>query len=87
MTNDVLPEKGGKRMIVQNKQLLNQAKGGIRLGVYVPTYEEDRPLQSELVAVYDSWRLEQNRSATTCQAFVTVYDLFFLPNLMADIYT
>lgn len=86
MTNEVLLEKCGKRILVQNKQLLNPKKGGVALGLYVPSYEEDLSLQDELVAVYDSWRLERNRTATT-QAFITVYDPFSLPDLMTYIYT
>ena len=86
MTNDVLLERSGKRMVVQNRQLLDPAKGGTTLGLYVPSHEDDLGLQRELVSIYDAWRLERNRSSTP-QAFITVYDPFSLPDLMTYIYT
>ncbi|KAL1967179.1 hypothetical protein VTN77DRAFT_3470 [Rasamsonia byssochlamydoides] len=86
MTNPVLLEQTGKRIVTQNKQLLNSSKGGITLGVYIPSQGEDPELQRELVGVYDAWREERNRTATT-QAFITVYDPFSLPQLMTYIYT
>ncbi|CAL5867864.1 uncharacterized protein PFLUO_LOCUS2085 [Penicillium psychrofluorescens] len=86
-TNDVLLEQGGKRITVQNRQLLHQHKGGITLGVYSPaTHGTDTELQTVLVAIYDAWRAERNRSATP-QAFITVYELFALPSLMTFVYT
>lgn len=86
LTNDVLLERSGKRIIVQNRQLLDPSKGGITLGLYVPSHEDDLGLQRELVAIYDAWRLERNRSSSA-QAFITVYDPFSLPDLMTYIYT
>ncbi|KAJ5818163.1 hypothetical protein N7474_003754 [Penicillium riverlandense] len=86
-TNDVLLERGGKRITVQNRQLLHRHKGGITLRVYSPaTHGTDTELQSALVAIYDAWRAERNRSATP-QAFITVYELFALPSLMTFVYT
>ncbi|PLB49825.1 hypothetical protein P170DRAFT_456319 [Aspergillus steynii IBT 23096] len=73
-TNDVLLERSSKRVIVQNRQLLNPQKGGITLGVYVPASGEDARFQSELIA-------------TTSQAFITVYNPFDFPKLMTFIYT
>jgi hypothetical protein len=86
ITNPVLLEQTGKRIVTQNKQLLNDSKGGITLGVYIPSQGEDPELQRELVSIYDAWRDERNRSATP-QAFITVYDPFSLPQLMTYIYT
>src|SRR5699024_10171436 len=86
LTNDVLLERSGKRIIVQNRQLLDPSKGGITLGLYVPSHEDDLGLQRELVAIYDAWRLERNRS-TSAQPFITVYDPFSLPDRMTYIYT
>ncbi|KAF5865004.1 hypothetical protein ETB97_005569 [Aspergillus alliaceus] len=87
MTNDVLMERGGKRIIVQNKQLLNPDKGGITLGVYAPEYGADPSLQGELTAIYESWRHQRNQAAAAAQAFITVYNPFDFPNLMIYIYT
>ncbi|KAE8418689.1 hypothetical protein BDV36DRAFT_253413 [Aspergillus pseudocaelatus] len=87
MTNDVLMERSGKRIIVQNKQLLNPDKGGITLGVYAPAYGADPSLQSELMGIYESWRHHRNQAAAAAQAFITVYNPFDFPNLMIYIYT
>jgi hypothetical protein len=86
-TNEVLLERSGKRIAVQNRQLLNQAKGGVSLGVYAPAvHGTDVQLQSELVGIYDAWRAERNTSAGP-QAFITVYDPFALPALMTFVYS
>ncbi|KAE8341667.1 hypothetical protein BDV24DRAFT_131830 [Aspergillus arachidicola] len=87
MTNDVLMERSGKRIIVQNKQLLNPDKGGITLGAYAPANGADPSLQSELMGIYESWRHQRNQAAATAQAFITVYNPFDFPNLMIYIYT
>ncbi|OJJ46075.1 hypothetical protein ASPZODRAFT_133053 [Penicilliopsis zonata CBS 506.65] len=91
MTNEVLLEKAGKRIIVQNKQLLNPNKGGTTLSVYVPADEPNEELQRELTAMYDAWRVERNDASNSTsaasQAFVTVFDPFSLPDLMTYIYT
>ncbi|GIC89630.1 uncharacterized protein Aud_006052 [Aspergillus udagawae] len=86
MTNDVLNERAGKRIIVQSKQLLNPSKANISLGLYVPAQGEDLDVQRELVRVYDSWREKRNRAAGA-KAFITVYDPFSMPALMMYIYT
>ncbi|KAJ5936698.1 hypothetical protein N7466_003148 [Penicillium verhagenii] len=86
-TNEVLLERSGKRIAVQNRQLLNPQKGGVTLGLYVPAmHGTDTQLQSELVAIYDAWRAERNHS-TGPQAFITVYDPFALPNLMTFVHS
>lgn len=86
-TNEVLLERSGKRIAVQNRQLLNSAKGGVTLGVYAPAvHGTDAQLQSELVGIYDAWRAERNTSAGP-QAFITVYDPFALPALMTFVYS
>jgi hypothetical protein len=86
-TNEVLLERSGKRIAVQNRQLLNRAKGGVTLGVYAPAvHGTDAQLQSELVGIYDAWRAARNTSAGP-QAFITVYDPFALPALMTFVYS
>ncbi|OQE23045.1 hypothetical protein PENSTE_c009G06570 [Penicillium steckii] len=86
-TNEVLQEKSGKRILVQNKQLLHPDKGGITLGLYSPsTHGNNTELESDLVAVYEAWRAERNDSTST-QAFITVYDPFALPSLMTFVYS
>ncbi|RLM00881.1 hypothetical protein CFD26_106876 [Aspergillus turcosus] len=86
MTNDVLNERAGKRIIVQSKQLLNPSKGNVSLGLYLPAQGEDPDVQRELVRVYDSWREERDRGAGA-KAFITVYDPFSMPGMMMYIYT
>ncbi|KAJ5622397.1 hypothetical protein N7528_005629 [Penicillium herquei] len=86
-TNEVLLEKSGKRIAVQNRQLLHPQKGGITLGLYVPAiHGTDNELEKDLVAIYDAWRAERNTS-TGPQAFITVYDPFALPALMTFVYS
>lgn len=86
-SNEVLHEQSGKRITVQNRQLLRPDKGGITLGVYAPAiHGTNADLESDLVAVYDSWREERNDS-TGPQAFITVYDPFALPSLMTFVYS
>ncbi|GFG09181.1 hypothetical protein IFM61392_05752 [Aspergillus lentulus] len=86
MTNDVLNERAGKRIIVQSKQLLNPSKGNVSLGLYVPAQGEHLDMQRELLRVYDSWREKRNRVAGA-KAFITVYDPFSMPGMMIYIYT
>ncbi|RAL12579.1 uncharacterized protein BO97DRAFT_443164, partial [Aspergillus homomorphus CBS 101889] len=80
-TNAVLLEQSGKRIVMQNKQLLNPSKGGITLDVYVPPERsssssvsvstEGEPssssedLQSQLHAIYTNWCDHRNTTATT----------------------
>lgn len=86
-TNDVLLERSGKRITVQNRQLLNRAKGGVSLGVYAPAaHGTDAQLEADLVGIYDAWRAERNTTAGP-QAFITVYDPFALPALMTFVYS
>lgn len=86
-TNEVLLERGGKRIAVQNRQLLHPHKGGVTLGVYAPiVHGTDTQLQADLVAIYEAWRAERNNSSGA-QAFITVYDPFALPDLMTFVFS
>lgn len=85
--NDVLMERRGKRIITQNRQLLDPKKGNVSLGVYIPSIRTDPILQRELTDVYDSWRhLRSETARGKSQAFITIYDPFCLPDLMTFIY-
>lgn len=87
MTNEVIHETGGKRILTQNRQLLNSTKGGITLDIYAPSlHGTDCKLQAQLIAIYDSWRVARNTSGKL-QAFITEYDPFLMPSLMTYIYT
>jgi lysylphosphatidylglycerol synthetase-like protein (DUF2156 family) len=79
--NDILLETSGKRMAAQNRQLL---RNGVTLGVYCPHDGRQPGLQEDLVGVYKTWREDRNQRA--CQAYITVYDPFSLPNIMIFIY-
>ncbi|GFF37912.1 hypothetical protein IFM46972_05370 [Aspergillus udagawae] len=86
LTNEVILETSGKRILTQNRQLLNPSKGGITLHIYTPSLETDYELESELCAIYDEWRMARNKSGKL-QAFITEYDPFLMPSLMTYIYT
>lgn len=87
MDNEILLERHGKRIITQNKHLLDPQKGGISLGIYIPSVRTDPILQRELMEVYDSWRHMRSETARgKSQAFITIYDPFCLPDLMIFIY-
>ncbi|PYH84281.1 hypothetical protein BO82DRAFT_277506 [Aspergillus uvarum CBS 121591] len=84
-TNPVLLEQEGKRIILQNKQLLHPDKGGITLDIYVappqpssPSTPEDQTLQSQLSDIYKTWCHHRNTSdkQKQTQAFITTYTPF-----------
>lgn len=85
-TNEVLLGKAGKRIVTQCKQLLDPARGGITIHTYSPSLGRDTSLESELRDIYDEWRNNRNTSRDT-QAFITVFDLFAMHNLMTFLYT
>ncbi|PYH35143.1 protein ergS [Aspergillus neoniger CBS 115656] len=86
-TNTLLNESTGKRLILQNKQLLNPNKGGITLDIYIPG--SNPTLEKDLQEIYTIWRTTRNTSSTP-QAFITEYTSPFsstlLPSLMTYIY-
>ncbi|KAF7116147.1 hypothetical protein CNMCM5793_004167 [Aspergillus hiratsukae] len=86
LTNEVIHETSGKRILTQNRQLLNPSKGGITLHIYTPSLEADYELEIELCAIYDEWRMARNKSGKL-QAFITEYDPFLMPSLMTYIYS
>jgi hypothetical protein len=86
VTNLVLQEKTQKRIISQNRQLLNPEKGAITLGIYNPSVLKDMDLQAKLVGVYDAWREARNQNGDP-QAFITVFDPFAITGLMTYVYT
>ncbi|PYH46937.1 protein ergS [Aspergillus saccharolyticus JOP 1030-1] len=75
-TNPVVHEQQqmGKRILMQNRQLLNPTKGGIELDVYVPPLPSSTSpslsasqseLESNLSAIYTSWCHHRNTSQDT----------------------
>ncbi|KAL4794343.1 hypothetical protein BDV19DRAFT_197427 [Aspergillus venezuelensis] len=87
LTNEVVQETGGKRILTQSRQLLNPAKAGLILDVYTPSLQGiDYELESQLGAIYDEWRSARNNSDKP-QAFVTEYDPFLMPSIMTYIYS
>lgn len=85
-TNEILLEKEGKRIIKQNKALLDPKKGGLQVDVYVPSQREDPVLQAQLKEIYDNWCAARNASGEP-QAYMTVFEPFALPQLMIYVYT
>ncbi|CAI6085976.1 unnamed protein product [Clonostachys chloroleuca] len=78
LTNKVLRNQASKRMLSQNKQLLDPKRGGISVRLYCPSVEGvDLALEAQLQNLYDEWRSERHhKQGSTVQAFVTVYGLF-----------
>ena len=79
-TNPLLTGVGrsGKRTIQKCRQLL---KSGLTVETYDTSLDYDADIESNVTRIYDDWRALRNK-ARACQAYVTVYDLFFLPNTM-----
>jgi lysylphosphatidylglycerol synthetase-like protein (DUF2156 family) len=87
LTNSVLSETSGKRILTQCPQLLDPHKGGTTLSIYIPSLQDpDYQLETDLRAIYNDWRAARNKSRRP-QAFITEYDPFLMPNLMTYIYT
>lgn len=86
MTNKVLKEEEGKRIVKQCKQLLDPKRGGVRVNIYVPWQKQDLELQAKLMDIYQGWMKSKNTNGKP-QAYMTVFDPFALPHLMVYIYT
>ncbi|KAL7755926.1 hypothetical protein ACKLNR_014453 [Fusarium oxysporum f. sp. zingiberi] len=89
LTNKVLRNEAGKRMVTQNKQLLDPKRGGISVHLYSPSITKaESDLEDQLQKLYDDWRHQRNRKYRgSLQAFVTVYDLFSHPESTITLYT
>ncbi|KAL4987886.1 hypothetical protein BDW68DRAFT_197106 [Aspergillus falconensis] len=86
LTNEVIHETSGKRILTQNRQLLNPGKGGISLDIYTPSvHGTNYQLEWELSAIYHDWCVVRNATDKP-QAFITEYDPFLMPTLMTYIY-
>jgi hypothetical protein len=79
VTNPLLTGKGGKRTVQKCRQLL---KNGLTVETYLPGLQHDFDVEDKVAQIYNDWRANRNNNRT-CQAFVTVFDLFFLPDIMA----
>ncbi|KAI8711501.1 LPG-synthase-C domain-containing protein [Fusarium sp. LHS14.1] len=89
LTNKVLRHQASKRMVSQNRMLLDPKRGGTSLKIYCPSVTGvDASLEYRLQQLYDDWRLERNNKCRKdLQAFVTVYDLFSYPASTLFLYT
>ncbi|RMJ15475.1 hypothetical protein CDV36_004869 [Fusarium kuroshium] len=89
LTNKVLRNQASKRMISQNRMLLDPKRGGTSLKVYCPSITGvDASLEYRLQQLYDDWRQERNhKCGKDLQAFVTIYDLFSYPASTLFLYT
>jgi lysylphosphatidylglycerol synthetase-like protein (DUF2156 family) len=79
VTNPLLTGRSGKRTVQKCRQLL---KNGLTVETYLPSLQHDSEVEDKVAQIYNDWRASRN-SNRTCQAFVTVFDLFFLPDIMA----
>jgi lysylphosphatidylglycerol synthetase-like protein (DUF2156 family) len=77
-TNPLLTGRSGKRTVQKCRQLL---KSGLVVETYDPSLLYDAEIEADITQIYDDWRTARNESQT-CQAYVTVYDLFFLSDIM-----
>lgn len=77
-TNPLLTGRSGKRTIQKCRQLL---KSGIAVETYDPSLQYDAGIEANITRIYDDWRAIRNESHT-CQAYVTVFDLFVLSDIM-----
>ncbi|KAM5344479.1 hypothetical protein ACJ41O_013015 [Fusarium nematophilum] len=89
LTNKVLRNQASKRMVSQNRQLLDPKRGGISVRLYCPSVEGvDPALEAQLQDLYDEWRCERHRKqGDEFQTFVTVYDLFSYRESTIFLYT
>ncbi|KAH7014729.1 hypothetical protein EDB80DRAFT_761080 [Ilyonectria destructans] len=87
LTNPVLLQTAGRRIIQQSRRLLN--KLNVTIEVYNPAVSgTDMVLQDQLTEIYDIWRETRNRQREgRLQAFITVYEIFAIPSLMVYLYT
>lgn len=86
VTNPILAEREGKRIVRQNKQLLDPKRGNVHVSMYVPSQAQDLVLQQQLMEVYETWRDNRSHNGRP-QAYMTVFDPFALPHLMIYLYT
>lgn len=77
-TNPLLAGRGGKRTVQKSKRLL---ESGLVVETYIPSLRYDPDIEAKITHIYDHWRMIRNRTHT-CQAFVTVYDLFSLSDIL-----
>ncbi|CAG9995425.1 unnamed protein product [Clonostachys byssicola] len=88
LTNKVLRQLSGKRMITQSRRLLDPKRIGLVADIYAPGRSgRDSALETEIQNLYDQWRMERNsKNEGGTQAFVTVYDLFSDPDITFYLY-
>ncbi|KAM0431349.1 hypothetical protein ACHAPT_005325 [Fusarium lateritium] len=89
LTNKVLRNQASKRMLGQNRMLLDPKRGSMSVRMYCPSVTGvDSSLETKLQKLYDDWRLERNhKCGRGLQAFVTIYDLFSYPSSTMFLYT
>ncbi|KAK4500906.1 hypothetical protein PRZ48_009098 [Zasmidium cellare] len=83
-TNPMLGDqvRGGKRTVAKCRQLLKQ---GMRIDTYCPGHDYDPRIEKQLVQIYQDWCAARNHERGS--AFMTVFDILALPNLMAFVYS
>ncbi|KAL4977134.1 hypothetical protein BDW66DRAFT_133453 [Aspergillus desertorum] len=60
LTNEVINETSGKRIITQNRQLLNPGKGYLTRYLHPSVHGTNYQLEWELSAIYHEWRMARN---------------------------
>lgn len=82
INNAILLGQRGKRTRQKCNQLL---KAGFTVKLYCSASQYDSDIESKLQRLYTEWRSVRNRQEKP-RAFVTVFDLFTMPNLITYIY-
>jgi hypothetical protein len=77
-TNSLLAGRGGKRTVQKSRRLL---ESGLVVETCIPSLRYDPDIETKVTHIYDHWRTIWNRTHA-CQAFVTVYDLFSLSDIL-----
>ena len=87
-TNMVLRKQAGKRMMAQNRRLLDPHRLGLSVYTYSPSSSTFNPkLEVGLQTIYDEWRRGRNsQSSSGPQAFITVFNLFSYPDVTMFVY-
>lgn len=89
MHNAVLDKRAGKRMLSQNRQLLDPKRGKLKMGFYAPSVTGiDSDLEQQLQLLYNDWRYtKEQKGPQDTQAFITAYEIFSQRSKTAFLYT
>lgn len=87
-TNMVLLQQAGKRIMTQNRRLLDPDRVDLTMRIYGLSSSVYNPkLEATLQNIYDEWREDRNSQVSGHpQAFITVFSLFSCPDMTIFVY-